>query len=137
MARYMKFIAPFLGVRSTPRRLALREQWQGLGTTAVSTLCWRYDATELALNWSASNNMWLNRAAIQHQRGWKKETDVDFVLSICEARSANKEFFIAQATGWALRDISRFNALAVQRFLRHHPNLSNVAVREARRGLGI
>jgi 3-methyladenine DNA glycosylase AlkD len=57
--------------------------------------------------------------------------------SICEAHSANTEFFIAKAIGWALRDISRFNALAVQRFLRRHPNLSNVAVREARRGLGI
>ncbi len=117
MAKYMKFIAPFLGVRSTPRRLALRDQCQGLdtpssdelgdacvalmakeereyhyeayalieryvdvtdkyflaeyvedlvttkpwwdtvdgpGTTAVSPLCWRYDATEFVLSWSSS-----------------------------------------------------------------------------------
>jgi 3-methyladenine DNA glycosylase AlkD len=52
-----------------------------------------------------------------------------------DAHSANKEFFIAKAIGWALRDISRFDAPAVRRFLLGHPNLSYVAVREARRGL--
>lgn len=198
MAKYMKFVAPFLGVRSTPRRLALHAQWQridvptsdelgeacfvlikqkereyhyaaydliakyvavadkyflseyveelittkswwdtvdGFGTSAVSPLCWRYDATELVLHWSASENMWLNRAAIQHQRGWKNHTDVDLVLRICDAHSARKEFFVAKAIGWALRDISRFDAPAVRRFLARHPNLSYVAVREARRGL--
>jgi 3-methyladenine DNA glycosylase AlkD len=81
--------------------------------------------------------MWLNRAAIQHQRGWKHDTDVDFVLSICDAHNANREFFIAKAIGWALREVARSDAPAVRRFLRRHPNLSNVAVREARRGLGV
>ncbi len=134
MAAYMKHVAPFLGVRSGPRRIALKASWlelasptsdelgdaclalvalaerefhyaaydliekyvhvadeyflaeyvepllvttpwwdtvDGLGTTAVSPLCWRYDATDLVLAWSSSPNMWLNRAAIQHQRGWE------------------------------------------------------------------
>jgi 3-methyladenine DNA glycosylase AlkD len=199
MATYMKFVAPFLGVRSTPRRLALREHWRGLetptsdalgeacvalmakeqreyhyaaydlieryvdvtdeyflveyvekllttkpwwdtvdgfGSTAVSPLCRRYDAGELVLNWSASDNRWLNRAAIQHQRGWKDDTDVGFVLRLCDAHSANREFFVAKAIGWALRDIARLDAPAVRTFVRRHPNLSSVAVREARRGLG-
>jgi 3-methyladenine DNA glycosylase AlkD len=57
------------------------------------------------------------------------------VLSIRDARSASKEFFVAKAIGWALRDISRFAAPAVRRFLARHPNLSYVALREARRGL--
>ncbi len=162
MAKYMKFVAPFLGIRSAPRRGALHAQWQGIdvptsdelgeacfalmmqrereyhyaaydliakyvtvadeyflseyveelittkswwdtvdgfGTTAVSPLCWRYDATELALCWSASDNMWLNRAALQRQRGWKNDTDVDFVLSMRDAHSADKEFFIAKVIG--------------------------------------
>lgn len=198
MAAYMKFIAPFLGVRSAPRRVALRAAWQGLavptsdelgdaclalmrreereyhyaaydliatyveaadeyflaefveelittkswwdtvdgfGTTAVSPLCWRYDAHDLVSGWSASSNTWLVRAAIQHQRGWKSDTEVDFVLSICDAHATDKEFFVAKAIGWALRDVAGFNASAVRHFVRKHPSLSGVALREAQRGL--
>jgi 3-methyladenine DNA glycosylase AlkD len=199
MAAYMKHVAPFLGVRSMPRRLALRGAWReldtptsnelgdacvllmnrrereyhyaaydlietyvaaadetflveyvedllttkpwwdtvdGLGSTAVSPLCWRYDASELVQRWSRSPNMWLNRAAIQHQRGWKGDTDVKYVLSICDAHSSSREFFVAKAIGWALRDLARLDAPAVRAFLHEHPALSPVAVREARRGLG-
>lgn len=198
MAAYMKFVAPFLGVRSTPRRRALALAWEvlvppssdelgdacvlltrqrereyhyaaydliarylvrtdeyflaeyvegllattpwwdtvdGLGSAAVSPLCWRYDATDLVRAWSASPNLWLNRAAIQHQRGWKHNTDIDFVLALCDAHSAQREFFVAKAIGWALRDLSRLDPSAVRRFLLDHPDLSPVAVREARRGL--
>ena len=198
MAAYMKHVAPFLGVRSSPRRRALAEAWtsldapssdelgeacvflmgqgarefhyaaydligryvavadeyflsayveglltttpwwdtvDGLGSTAVSPLCWRYDAREIVLAWSESPNLWLNRAAIQHQRGWKSETEVEFVLSLCAAHAARREFFVAKAIGWALRDLSRLDPRAVRRFLVAHPELSLVAVREARRGL--
>ena len=199
MAAYMKHIAPFLGVRSTPRRRALRAAWSelavptnaelgdacvilmhqrereyhyaaydlvatyldstdetflveyvedllttkpwwdtvdGFGSTAVSPLCWRYDASTLVLRWSRSPNIWLNRAAIQHQRGWKGDTDIEFVVSICDAHSQSREFFVAKAIGWALRDLARLDATAVREFLGEHPGLSPVAIREARRGLG-
>jgi 3-methyladenine DNA glycosylase AlkD len=198
MAQYMKFVAPFLGVPTPPRRLALRAEWRvlnnptsdelgeaclalmslrereyhyaacdllekyrdvadeyflaeyvedllttkswwdtvdGFGSSIVSPLCWRYDATDLVLGWSSSANIWLNRAAIQHQRGWKKNTDIPFLLSICDAHSAQREFFVAKAIGWALRDLARLDPNAVRGFLQTHPNLSSIAVREARRGL--
>jgi 3-methyladenine DNA glycosylase AlkD len=198
MAKYMKFVAPFLGIRSGPRRVALNTHWaqlreptsdelgdaclllmeqrereyhyaaydlvakfidatdeyflseyvgelitlkpwwdtvDGLGSTAVSPLCWRYDASKLVLEWSGSSNVWLNRAAIQHQRGWKENTDVDFVLRICDVHSSNREFFVAKAIGWALRDIARVDPAQVRRFLGSHPTMSYVAIREARRGL--
>jgi 3-methyladenine DNA glycosylase AlkD len=77
----------------------------------------------------------LNRAAIQHQRGWKQDTDIPFVLSICDVHSGEREFFVAKAIGWALRDIARLDARAVRNFLKTHPELSTVAVREAQRGL--
>jgi 3-methyladenine DNA glycosylase AlkD len=198
MARYMKNVAPFLGVPTPPRRRAQREQWRdlraptsdelgdaclvllkqrereyhysacdliekyrdatdeyflieyvesllttkswwdtvdGFGSTAVSPLCWRYDATDVVWSWSSSSNIWLNRAAIQHQRGWKQDTDIPFVLSICDVHSGEREFFVAKAIGWALRDIARLDARAVRNFLKTHPELSTVAVREAQRGL--
>jgi len=118
--------------------LATKSWWDtvdNLVNAAVSPLCYTYDATAIIDEWSASDNIWLIRAAIGHQRGWKRETDVDRVLEICDAHWDNREFFIAKAIGWALRDITKIDAPAVRRFLRQHPSPNTVAVREAQRGL--
>ena len=198
MRAYMKDVAPFLGIRTPDRRIALRAAWRDLepptsdelgetclrlmdlsereyhyaasdllarfiqraderflvdyvqdlltikpwwdtvdsfGSAAVSPLCCRYDAHALVLQWSRSKNLWLNRAAIQHQRGWRQETDVSFVLELCDAHAHSREFFVVKAIGWALRDLSRLDARAVRHFLDDHPTLGSVAVREAQRGL--
>lgn len=200
MAKYMKFVAPFLGIQTVQRRQLLKQAWKdleqptsdelgaacialmkederefhyavcdlidkfirctdeyflaeyveslimtkswwdavdGLGSVAVSPLAMRYDATRIIRDWSSSDNIWLIRAAIQHQRGWKRETNIPYVLSICHAHSDSDEFFVTKAIGWALRDLARLNSTAVRTFLKHHPGLSSVAVREARRGLNI
>jgi 3-methyladenine DNA glycosylase AlkD len=108
----------------------------GLGSVAVSPLTDRYGCEKLIAQWNKSPNMWLNRAAIQHQRGRKFETDVELVLQYCDDHSDSKEFFIVKAIGWALRDISKVNPRAVRDFLKVHPDLGRVAVREAERGLG-
>jgi 3-methyladenine DNA glycosylase AlkD len=81
--------------------------------------------------WSKSSNIWLNRAAIQHQRGRKSETDIPLLLEILDYHANQSEFFIAKAIGWALRDLSRVNNLEVKKFLKEHPELDKVAVREA------
>jgi 3-methyladenine DNA glycosylase AlkD len=54
---------------------------------------------------------------------------------MCDRYATDREFFIAKAIGWALRDVTRWDAPAVQRFVDSHPDLSAVARREARRGL--
>ena len=108
----------------------------GLGSVAISPLTDKFGCEKLIANWNKSSNMWLNRAAIQHQRGRKFETDVELVLQYCDDHSASKEFFIVKAIGWALRDISRINPRAVREFLKEHSDLGRVAVREAERGLG-
>ena len=107
-----------------------------LGSVAVSPLTDKYGCEKLIEKWNKSPNMWLNRAAIQHQRGRKYETDVELVLRYCDDHSDSKEFFIVKAIGWALRDIARINPRAVRDFLKSHPDLGRVAVREAERGLG-
>ena len=75
--------------------------------------------------------MWLNRAAIQHQRGRKYDTDVELLIRYCDDHSDDERFFIAKAIGWALRDLAHFDRPTVTRFLSEHPELSKVAVREA------
>jgi 3-methyladenine DNA glycosylase AlkD len=107
----------------------------GLGSVAVSPLSDKYGCEKLIEKWNKSSNIWLNRAAIQHQRGRKFETDVKLVLRYCDDHSASDEFFIVKAIGWALRDIAKINPKAVCDFLKAHPDLGRVAVREAERGL--
>lgn len=107
-----------------------------LGSVAISPLTDKFGSEKLIATWNKSPNMWLNRAAIQHQRGRKYETDVNLILQYCDDHSDSKEFFIVKAIGWALRDIAKINPRAVRDFLKSHPDLGRVAVREAERGLG-
>jgi 3-methyladenine DNA glycosylase AlkD len=107
----------------------------GLGNAAVRPLGRRYDIDDVVERWSESGDVWLIRAAIQHQRGWKQDTDVDRVLSLCDRHWYEREFFVAKAIGWALRDLARLNPVAVRRFLADHPEPNRVALREAERGL--
>jgi 3-methyladenine DNA glycosylase AlkD len=106
-----------------------------LVNAGVSPLCWRFDATEIIDQWSESQNRWLIRAAIGHQRGWKSNTDIDQILHICDRHWEDSEFFIAKAIGWALRDITAVDSQSVRRFLTAHPIKNSVAEREAIRGL--
>lgn len=107
----------------------------GLVNAGVSPLCFRYDATKIIDEWTSSKNIWLVRAAIGHQRGWKKETEINRVLDLCHRHWHRKEFFIAKAIGWALRDIAPLDPRAVRDFLQEHPQPNTVAMREAERGL--
>lgn len=102
-----------------------------LGTSAVSPLTVKFPSLKLMNAWNKSRNMWLNRAAIQHQRGRKYDTDVELLIRYCDDHSDDERFFIAKAIGWALRDLAYLDRPTVTRFLSEHPDLSKVAVREA------
>ncbi len=105
-----------------------------LGSAAVSPLCRRFDASSIIDDWSESGDRWLVRAAIQHQRGWGRGTDVARVLGLCARHWENREFFVAKAIGWALRDLTRVDPGAVRAFVADH-DANAVARREAARGL--
>lgn len=107
----------------------------GFGSAAVGRLCRRPGSPAVVDRWSASGDIWLIRAAIQHQRGWKDDTVIPRVLDLCDQHWSNQGFFVAKAIGWALRDIARLDPPAVEAFLDQHPERNTVAVREARRGL--
>ena len=104
-----------------------------LGSVAVSPLTIKYPSISFMRSWNKSSNMWLNRAAIQHQRGRKHDTDIPLLLEFLDAHADESEFFIAKAIGWALRDLSRVNNSEVKKFLKAHPELNRVAVREAQK----
>jgi len=119
--------------------LTTRPWWDtvdSLGSVAITALVARHpEQVHLMWEWLDSGDRWLIRAALQHQRGLKERTDLDRLFAMCDRFAADREFFIAKAIGWALRDVTRWDAPAVQVFVDDHPSLSPVARREATRGL--
>ena len=109
----------------------------GFVNTMVSPLMRRFHDDDRMDAWSASGDRWLIRAAIGHQRGWKTDTDVPRVLQLCDAHWNAREFYIAKAIGWAMRDIARLDPDAIRAFLETHDTGNRVAVREAEKGLGV
>ncbi len=105
------------------------------GSDVINPLCVRFDCTATLWRWNASGNRWLIRASIQHQRGRKRDYDVDVVVALCMPHLAAEEFFVAKAIGWALRDMARYHPEQVRQFVAAHPQLGTIARREALRGL--
>lgn len=199
MARYMKGVAPFLGITTPQRRAALRTAWRPLDPLAAEEVAvaaralwalpereYQYAACELIgrhvrslpatflgdpleylittkawwdtvdlletnaivplvtgypelvavmWTWLGSDDRWLVRSAIQHQRGRKADTDFARLYAMCDHVATEREFFIAKAVGWALREACRWDRAGVADFVTSHPSLSAVARREATRGL--
>ena len=57
------------------------------------------------------------------------------LLAMCEPHANDREFFVAKAIGWALRDVARYFPAEVAGFVEAHPSLPPVARSEAVRGL--
>jgi 3-methyladenine DNA glycosylase AlkD len=80
--------------------------------------------------WNNSNNMWLNRSALIHQLRYKDEVDLDLLFTLVDSHIGSNEFFISKASGWALRQASKFHPEPIKNFIQDHPNLSNLTKRE-------
>ncbi len=139
VARHSRDLGATFLVDPTERLITTKSWWDtvdSLGGAAVTPLVSRNPRlVDDMWRWLGSGNRWLIRAAISHQRGLRARTDVDLLLAMCEPFVADREFFIAKAIGWALRDVSHWQPEAVQAFVEDHPGLSAVARREAVRGL--
>ena len=71
------------------------------------------------------------RIAILSQLGRKASTDETLLLEFCAHRGADREFFVAKAVGWALRDYSYAAPNSVRLFVTSHPELTKLAAGEA------
>jgi len=105
------------------------------GSDVINPLCVRHDCTATMWRWNASGNRWLIRASIQHQRGRKRDYDVELILALCTPHITDGEFFVAKAIGWALRNMARYQPAQVRQLVAAHPQLGTIARREAWRGL--
>jgi 3-methyladenine DNA glycosylase AlkD len=86
--------------------------------------------------WIEDKNMWTRRSALIFQLMYKKTTDTSRLFNCCLQTAAEPEFFIRKAIGWALRQYSKTNPLAVQNFiLENRHNLSSLSLKEAQKYL--
>ena len=89
------------------------------------------ETTEKVIHkFSASENMWLNRAAILFQLGYKSGTDKNILFRECLKHRTSNEFFLQKAIGWALREYAKTDAVAVRLFVAD-AGLKPLSVREA------
>ena len=87
--------------------------------------------------WADDPNLWRRRTAILHQLGYGDRTDARRLFSYCEARADEREFFIAKAIGWALREYAKTDPDVVWAFVdEHDQRLAPLSVREATRHRG-
>lgn len=86
--------------------------------------------------WSRSDELWIKRAAIDHQLLYKEKTDTQLLETILLNGLGSNEFFINKAIGWALRQYSKTNPRMVESFIKqHHAALSSLTIKEASRYL--
>jgi 3-methyladenine DNA glycosylase AlkD len=82
--------------------------------------------------WLVSGDLWLERAVILHQLGYKEATDEAFLFRACLAHATSSEFFHRKAIGWALRQYAKTDPDAVRTFVADHVDeLSGLSKREA------
>lgn len=81
--------------------------------------------------WNKDENMWLNRSALLHQLRYKDDVDLKLLFFLVDFQTGSKEFFINKASGWALRQASKFYPTEVKDFVESRQELSNLTIREA------
>ena len=74
----------------------------------------------LMLEWSKRENIWIKRAAIEHQLASKEKNDTELLEQIIVNCLGSNEFFINKAIGWALRENSKTNPQWVRDFIEKH-----------------
>lgn len=78
------------------------------------------------------DDLWVARTAILHQLKWRERTDAERLFGYVDRRSADTDFFIRKASGWALREYSKTDPDAVRIFVADRgERLSGLTRREA------
>jgi 3-methyladenine DNA glycosylase AlkD len=80
--------------------------------------------------WMKSGNIWLQRTCLIFQLKYKDDVSTELLSSFIKDLSNSKEFFIAKAIGWSLREYSKRNPSWVLDFVQNN-TLQSLSRREA------
>jgi 3-methyladenine DNA glycosylase AlkD len=86
---------------------------------------------EYTYKWNRSNNKWLKRMSILFQLTYHEKTNTTLLADYIEHTILEEDFFIRKAIGWALRAYANTDSKWVTKFVKAHPQLSNLSKREA------
>ena len=92
------------------------------------------EARSVTEKWLRSENLWLQRTCILYQLKYKTQTNEELLYGSIRYCSHSTEFFIQKAIGWALREYSKSDQIAVRKFIEDHP-LAPLSKREGMKWL--
>jgi 3-methyladenine DNA glycosylase AlkD len=95
----------------------------------------RAELTPTVHGWATDTDLWRRRTAVICQLKAKADTDLDLLTHSIESTMDEREFFLRKGIGWALREYAKTDPDWVRTFVRTHPNLSPLSVREATKHL--
>ncbi len=104
-----------------------------LASTMVGTILLPHPALaeEVAKKMMSSDNMWLQRTALIFQLKYKEDVNDTLLFKLILQTEGSSEFFINKASGWALRQYSKYNPSSVTQFIQGNKDcLSKLTVRE-------
>lgn len=114
--------------------LAGKNQWWDSIDTIASRLIGKYlyshPDKKLVHQWTASEDIWMNRIALLYQLNYKEKTDTKTLFTTILKVKHKKDFFIQKAIGWSLRQLYRTDQGSVKTFL-ESVELTPLARREA------
>jgi 3-methyladenine DNA glycosylase AlkD len=140
LRRYAKVCSA--GFLDQARSLILMKAWwdtvDTLAAHLAAALVSRHPSLVLTMDqWSMERDLWLVRAALLHQLTYKRDTDAERLFRYCRAQAEHRDFFIRKAIGWALREYSRTDPVAVRAFVRDNAAvLSPLSIRAALKNIG-
>ena len=128
-------------LRSVERLITTRSWWDTVDVLAarvVGPMVAQYpELTSEMDRWVESDDLWLARAAVLHQLGYREATDPDRLFRYCEHQAGHPDFFMRKAIGWSLREYAKIEPDRVRRWVdEHESELAPLSVREARKHPG-
>ena len=90
--------------------------------------------SEYMEKWLNSDNIWLKRAALLFQLGYKEDTDEELMFELIRKLKEEEGFFLQKAIGWSLREYSKVKPESVKQFI-ENTNLSGFARKEGMKRL--
>jgi 3-methyladenine DNA glycosylase AlkD len=135
LARFARY-RPYRTVAALPmyEELIVTGAWWDFVDEVATRLVGELDVGDLMRAWASDADMWRRRTAIIHQITRRRETDAQLLFDCIEPNRADREFFIRKAIGWALREYSKTDPDAVERYCAS-VELSPLSRREALRKL--
>ena len=137
-ADYLKNMKDKLTIDDIPKfkRLILEKSWwdtiDNLDMTIGALALKDSNVNKILLEWSLDENIWLRRAAIDHQLLRKEKTNTELLEKILKNNLGQNEFFINKAIGWALRDYSKTNPEWVKNFIEENKEkMAKLSIKEA------